>query len=233
LSYAYNYLQIAEIYKKAGNKDKALEWAQAGIKAFPTRTDSRLREFLANEYHRCKRHDDALNLIWNNFEDHICLDEYQKLKLHADKAAQWPQWREKAFDLVRKNISANKRKVGPWVFFPGHSLPVEILLWEKNAEAAWQEAKEGGCSQSLWMQLAAGREKDHPADAAEVYKKIGDSTISQTNNRAYEDAIKLINKIRILMTSMNKDKSFAGYLLEIRTKFKAKRNFIKLLDKIK
>lgn len=233
LSYAYHYLQIAELYKNAGNKDKALEWAQAGIKAFPTRTDSRLREFLADEYHIRNRHDDALKLIWANFEDHLCLDEYQKLKLHADKAVQWPQWREKSIDLIRKNIAMDKRKVDPWGFSPGYSLLVEIFLWENNTEAAWQEARKGGCSPSLWMQLAAGRKKNNPADAVEVYKKNVDSTINQKNNKAYENAVKLIKKIKTLMTSMNKDAAFAGYLLEIRTKHKPKRNFMMLLDKIK
>ena len=224
LSYAYHYLQIAELYKNAGNKDKALEWAQAGIKAFPTRTDSRLREFLADEYYIRNRHDDALKLIWANFEDH-CLDEYQKLKLHADKAVQWPQWREKSIDLIRKNIAMDKRKVDPWGFSPGYSLLVEIFLWENNTEAAWQEARKGGCSPSLWMQLAAGREKNHPADAVEVYKKNVDSTINQKNNKAYENAVKLIKKIKTLMTSMNKDAAFAGYLLEIRIKYKTQTQF--------
>ncbi|NLH50763.1 MAG: hypothetical protein GX444_19485 [Myxococcales bacterium] len=54
LSHAYGYLQIAEIYKEAKQYGKAFEWAMKGVKAFPQRTDSRLREFLANEHHRRK-----------------------------------------------------------------------------------------------------------------------------------------------------------------------------------
>jgi len=233
LSHAYNYLEIAEIYKKAGNKDKALEWAQAGMKAFPNRTDARLREFLANEYYLRKRHEEALNLIWNNFQDHLSLEKYQSLKLHADKVKQWLPWREKAFDLIRQNIAAGKKNDNRWGYLSGHSLPVEIFLWEKNVEAAWREAKEGGCTRSLWMKLAALREKDHPLDAVEVYKNNVDWTVSQTNNKAYEEALKLIRKIQVLMNQINQDASFAAYLLELRTKYKAKRNFMKLLEKIK
>ena len=47
LSLAYHYLEIAETYKSARQHDLALEWAELGVKAFPKRTDSRLREFLA------------------------------------------------------------------------------------------------------------------------------------------------------------------------------------------
>ena len=39
LSFAYHYLQIAELYTKANKQGKALEWAEAGLKAFPERTD--------------------------------------------------------------------------------------------------------------------------------------------------------------------------------------------------
>ena len=51
LSIAYHFLEIAEEYKKGGKADLAIQWAERGIRAFPERTDSRLREFLAKEYH--------------------------------------------------------------------------------------------------------------------------------------------------------------------------------------
>ncbi len=233
LSHAYHYLTIAEIYKEAGKKEKALEWAEAGIKAFPQRTDSRLREFLANEYHRRKRPEEALNLVWKNFEDNLCLDQYQKLKLQAEKTAQWPQWREKAIALIRNDIATKNRRDNPWGFFPGHSLLVEIFLWEKNMEAAWQEAKDGDCSKQLWIRLAALREENYPMDAVSVYKRIVEPTVKQTNNQAYEEAFNLIKKIQALCHRLDKDAAFANYLAELRLKYKAKRNFMVLLSKIK
>jgi uncharacterized Zn finger protein len=53
------------------------------------------------------------------------------------------------------------------------------------------------------------------------------------NNQAYKNAVDLIKKIKTLLNGINKEESFADYLLEIRTKHKPKRNFMKLLDKIK
>src|SRR5262245_50402490 len=76
LSLAYHYLQIAEIYKNARKHDLAMEWAERGVKAFPERTDSRLRDFLAQEYHRRKRHDEAMALIWADFAESPILEEY-------------------------------------------------------------------------------------------------------------------------------------------------------------
>ena len=41
LSGAYDFLQITEAYRQAGDADRALEWAEQGVRAFPERTDSR------------------------------------------------------------------------------------------------------------------------------------------------------------------------------------------------
>ena len=80
LSLPYSYLQIAETYKQAGQHDLALDWAERGLKAFPERPDSRLREFLAAEYHRRKRHDDAMALVWAEFTGRTDLEQYPKLE---------------------------------------------------------------------------------------------------------------------------------------------------------
>lgn len=233
LSQAYNYLQIAEIYMKAGNKDKAVDWAEAGLKAFPERTDARLREFLADEYHRRKRSEDAMNLIWVNFTDYLSFDRYKQLKWHAGKAKQWPQWREKAVKHMATHLTKKKTNANRWTYDSGYSVLVDILLWEENPEAAWEAANSGGCSQSLWMRLAALREQDFPLDAVGVYQTFVAPTIEQTNNQAYEDAIKMIKKIQPLMTRLGKTQAFAGYVNELRVKYKPKRNFIKLLDRVK
>jgi hypothetical protein len=107
LSLAYHYLEIAETYKSARQHDR-LEWAERGVKTFPERTDSRLREFLAEEYHRRKRHDEAMALIWAEFTESTSLEQYKKLKTHAERIEQWESWREKALDYLRSEIARAK-----------------------------------------------------------------------------------------------------------------------------
>ena len=236
LSYAYHYLQIAELYQKSGNHDKALEWAEAGLKAFPDRTDSRLRDFLAAEYHRRKRHDEAMELIWADFSDHADLANFEKLKAHAERIRQWPIWRGKALDFIREDINRTKQsregRCGARNVSYSNSLLVEIFLSEKDLDAAWLEAQAEGCSERLWMRLAADREQDHPQDAIDVYKKWIDPTVEKKNNQAYQEAANLMRKIRVLMKRLNQDTEFADYLRKVRTAHKPKRNFMKLLDRI-
>jgi hypothetical protein len=172
LSSAYSYLQIAETCKGAGMHDLALEWAERGVKAFPVRTDGRLREFLAREYHRLKRHDEAMVLIWTEFTESPALERYRILKAHADRIGLWNPWRERALEYLRETIAKAKdgRKDDGWGRYVAadHSDFVRIFLWEKDVEAAWREAGAGGCSDGLWMELAGKREKDHPEEVLPI-----------------------------------------------------------------
>ncbi len=237
LSHAYSYLQIAEVYKQARRFEEALEWAERGVKAFADRTDSRLREFLAEEYYRRKRHDEAMALMWAEFAESPYLGGYQKLKMHADRIARWPLWREKALAFLREALAKAKKDPpkDPWGWAPraDHSELVRIFLWEKDDEAAWREASEGGCSDDLWLELAATREKDHPEDALPVYKGQIDPTVNKKNNDAYREAVGLLRKVRDIMTRLGREAEFAGYLDRVRVAHKAKRNFMKLMEQMR
>lgn len=248
LSHAYSYLQIAEVYKQARRFEEALEWAERGVKAFPDRTDSRLRDFLAEEYHRKKRHDEAMTLMWAEFAESPRLEAYQKLRTHAGRLpaarnaaqagiAQWPLWREKALALLRETLA--KAKTHPpkdqWGSAPqtDHSELVRIFLWEKDDEAAWREAKEGGCSSDLWRRVAGMREKDHPKDALPVYQGLIDPIVDRKNNEAYREAVGLLRKIRELMAGLGREEEFARYLETVRSTHKPKRNFMTLIEKMR
>ncbi len=236
LSNAYAFLEIAQIYKNAGLHDKALEWAEEGVRQFPERTDSRLRAFLAEEYHSRERHDEAMALAWAEFTDHPCLDRYRLLKEHADRIGQWSGWRDKALLHMRHTLrKARQQSWGGWWAGPpdDHSELVRIFLWEGDDESAWEEAQSGGCSSSLWMDLASKREKTHPEDALGVYRKFIEPTIQQKNNQSYEEAVGLLRKIKRLMSATGQASEFPGYLASIRTAHKPKRNLMKLLDQAK
>lgn len=240
LSDAYSFLKIAEIYREAGQHDKALDWAEQGIKSFP-RADSRLVEFLAFEYHRRSRHDDAMTLIWNQFVEWPFLKNYQELKAHALKVRpdpDWPAWRDKALTHLRGVIEKEKqgektsKNHWDWARHADNSRLVEVFLWEKRYDEAWQEACAGGCSSGLWLLVAAAREEKHPGDAVPIYQEMIAPTLKQANNAAYEEAVKLLQKIRELMGRLDRVTEFDDYLAALRVEYKRKRNFIKLLDTI-
>ena len=237
LSEARDFLEIAEIYREAREFNKAMQWAERGLKAFPDQSNPRLRELLANEYHRRKRHDEAMELIWPTFADRVGLDGYQMLKAHADRCGQWPAWRTRALEHVHKTISRARKKPKQDRMWLGgdvdHSLPVEIHLWEGDPESAWDEAQVGGCSDQLWLKLAGLREQDHPEDAVEIYRARIEPLVECTNNTAYRDAVGLLRKVRRLMKRLDRLDELTEYVQELRTKYKRKRNFIAMLAEMR
>ena len=234
LSSPHCFLEIAQLYIGGGRHDEALDWAERGLKAFPKENDSRLRTFLAGEYHRRKRHDEAMELIWKNFGDSPELGAYQDLKEHAERVRQWPKWRAKAVGLLHERFEAAKRKNSPQPWMTPHqSRLVEILLWEKDVNGAWAEAKAGGCHPELWMKLAHLREKDHPQDAVQVYRAEIKRLLERMGSPDYAGVVRLICAVRELTSRLGREREFAAYLNEMRTVYKRKRNFMKLLERVK
>jgi uncharacterized Zn finger protein len=236
LSSAYSYLKIAEIHREARQHDNALLWAEEGLKAFPDHSDGRLREFTAEEYHRRRRHDDAMKLMWEEFSERPCLESYKTLERHAKKAGAWPGWRDRALAEIRLRITKAKEKARGqtrprWIQADeNNSQLIEIFLHERNPEGAWREAQAGGCSDSLWLRLAAGREKKHPEDAAPIYLRLAEAAVAATSNGRYEDAVGLLVKAASVMRRLDCGAEFIRNLEALRVKYKIKRNFIKLIE---
>lgn len=176
-------------------------------------------------------------MIWDEFSDFLHLDRYKLLKTHADKTQQWPSWRERALALVRTRLSEAKGKEQArrwsWEATADHSDLVMIFLWEQDVEAAWKEAKAGGCSSILWLKLAAKRENDYPEDALGIYQNQVEPTLARKNNDAYQETITYLKQIHRLMHATNQQQQFIKYIQTLRLAHKPKRNFMKLLDEQK
>ena len=237
LSSAYQFLGIAELLRDAGRIEDAVDWAERGHAAFPDRTDSRLLAFLADIYRQLGREDDALHMIWQDFADHPGhLEAYQRLKVQAERVDTWSTWRERAMDRLRADRRGvrDPRHHGEWRTGPvsGHSSLVSILVWEGHADAAWQEARGFGCSIDQWITLARHREANHPHDAVCIYQDTVADLVRQTNNAAYAEAAEFVLTIRNLLRAVKQEQAFAGYIEELRQRFRAKRNFMKLLAEL-
>lgn len=233
LSSAYCYLGIAEIWAKAKQPDKALEWAERGLKAFPGHPDNRLRDFLVAAYLKRKRSDEALQLTWAQFDERPTLEHYIKLHDVAGKLRRWPAQRERALVRVGEaiaRVAAAPARWGSRASGPDCTLRVEIALWEDDPDAAWTAAHQGTCDRHFLVVLASKLEASRPGDAVSLYRRVVPAIVDQTGNAAYEEAIGLIRKVGRLMKAQKQTRQFGDYLAELRAQFKPKRNFIKLLD---
>ncbi|MBL8214852.1 MAG: hypothetical protein JNK87_29300 [Bryobacterales bacterium] len=214
LSHPYDYLQIAEAYRDAGRMDASVYWAEQGVQIFSQRPDSRLQQFLAHEYHRLGRHQEAMHLAWAIFADRPCLETYGQLEKHARQAEAWPIWREKAIAEIRKRAERD------------NTLLVEIALHEGDADWAWTEAQ-AGCSAHVLFKVAEQRQRTHPGDAGRVYLSLAQREIPSSR---YEGAVQLLVKAAALMAEAGQRDDFAEQLDKLRTKYKLKRNLIREIE---
>lgn len=236
LSSSYAFLEIGKACRSAGENEQALAWAEKGLAAFGDKAHPDLKALLVELYLEAGRHDDAMSLTWSQFEQEPGFAAYVKLKDVADRQDSWPDWRQRAFDCIRERIGESEQDLprGRWRFSPwsDHSLLVEIFLWEGDEDAAWQEACDGGCTKHFWLKLARKREADHPRDAIAVYQRQVGPIVGRTNNNAYAEAVVLIKRIANLMNGSGDRDDFLQYLAALRTDFKRKHNFMKMLDDI-
>ncbi|MDP3844741.1 MAG: SWIM zinc finger family protein [Oxalobacteraceae bacterium] len=236
LSSAYRFLDIAEICLKAGQAEQALAWAERGLQAFAERPDNRLRDFLVALYLERGRNEEALHLTWIQFEQRPILEYYKKLSAVATRLQCWPQQRQRALQRIDAVIMQtagiiNQRQKTPES--PDQSLRVEVALWEKDLDAAWHAVHQGNCRQVLLIGLAGILPASRAADAISLYRRVIPDIVAQTNNAAYEEAIRLIRRVGQLMSDLDQRDALADYLAALRIQYKPKRNFIKLLDGIK
>ncbi len=235
LSSEWTFLQIAQTCRDAGQPDLALQWAEKGLAAFPIHTDRRLLQFLIMEYQNHDLLDKAILFAWVLFEENPYLANYAKLNEVSARLGNWPEYREKALAHLRSTIVADfeKGKIGyARKTAPDQSPLIEILLWEEIAEEAWREAQSGFCDDGLLLKLAELRAQEHPEDSISVYRRMIASLVQNTNNRSYGEAMVLVRKIRLLLIRCKGEFGMRQYLVELRTNFKQKRNFMKLLDNL-
>jgi len=263
LSHPYSFLQIAELYREAGQHDLALQWAEQGAYFFE-RIDSRLSDFMAMEYQRRGLHDRAMTLIWEQFVERPGLEMYKHLHEHAVQVKSpvrnsertshstnsapesnevWKHWRAEALRFLRERLTPNKvnpesrnREIdisNTWQTRGHDSTLVEIFLWENNYDDAWEEAIAGGCFAYLWLELADRIAPEKPERAYSVYRELIGPTVNQTNNTSYADAITLLKKMRKVASRLNCESEFSDYLTALRVEYKRKRNFIQMLDTIR
>jgi uncharacterized Zn finger protein len=245
LSSAYSFLEIARVCRGASRPDEALAWAERGMSTFATRTDGRLREFLAEEYLARSRPEEAIALVWAEFTESPKIETYQTLKRFAEKIEGWPEWRSRAIDAVREKArlaagvnGVRAVGVGPastrerWGSPPGSTL-VEILLSDGDFEAAWVAAQRFDCHSHLWLALARRIEETRPDDALTVYRREIEVTLQVSERRAYADAIGLLRRVRGLMVALDREAEFAVYAAGVRADNSRRPTFLSLFDAVK
>jgi tetratricopeptide (TPR) repeat protein len=240
LSSSVSFLRIAEAYQEVGQQDRALEWAEKGLAAFPQAPGSHLLRFVADAYQALQRPADAMALLWTDFSEHPSTDAYNELERHARRIKQWPEWRTGALELLRERARATGEQARPpqmrWPSVQAggtSSLLVSILIRENEVEEAWSAAQEFGCGEHLWLDLAKLREQTHPDDSLPIYQRHVNQALALVNESGYQTAAGHLRQIRDMLKAHGRSQEFDVYLAAVRQEHKRKRKFLAILDAAK
>lgn len=231
LSDPHAFVKIIRACREHGRFDQALEWARKGAEAFKNERPTMLDGVLADELRRAGKHREATDIIWRMFTDRPSKAAFEQLQAFAGPLNDWDYWRDKAVGHLRKMLA----KENGWAAMETRTLLVEIYLAENNVEAALAESEQA-CRWETLQKLAETCTKERPEEALKLYTRlvpeILNSTINAYNtpNHRYEQATGLMLAAAKIFKRLNRADEFTAWLNVIRTKYKPKRNLMKLLD---
>ena len=234
-SYPWTYYVTARQCMELHQPEKAIAWAELGVKAFPAAPHPYLRELLAEEYSRRGQMTEALSQVWALFTESPSIENYRQLRTFAQKAGQVPVWRDEALEYLRERAvrapKADRDEEPGGERLHCGSLIVEILLKEKNVDAAWREAHIGDCNGDVWFKLARAREAKHPADAVRIYQQLAEQVVQHAGDFEYRAAVRYLVRAEKIITRLGYPKKFHEYLAGYRERNKRKKNLLRLLDR--
>jgi len=237
LSSPGSFVDIAAHLARDRELAAAIDWAQRGAVAFPTRDGMHVRLLLAELLRQVGRCADATDVMWTNFVADPGVATYEALNASARLHDAWPAWHERArqhfFELLQRGSKSRQHGGSArWDRSLGAEW-VRIQMLEHDFEAAWKDGLQFNCPTGLLMELARAREVQHPADAIPVYQRLVAELIEARDKRTYAAAVAELLHMKMLAERAGQADQFAEYIKSIRTQHRAKINLMASMDKVK
>ncbi|CAA7621820.1 conserved hypothetical protein [Magnetospirillum sp. LM-5] len=219
LTSPWQYLNLAQFCLSHGREAEALRHAEDGLWLFEDDPpDERLVGFAVDLHLKAGRASEAETLLWQAFDKRPNLDLYRSLRDIGGEPA-----RDRALATLRARLEKAPQSRWDW---PADLL-IGVLMTESLFAEAWEAVRTHGASGGLQETLARASEATHPKQALAVYGARIDQLVSAGGNPNYEEACALLTRMATLRDAAEQ----AAHVLDLKARFKAKRNFMKLLGK--
>jgi len=217
LSSPWRYLELAKFCLEQGREAEALRHADEGLWLFEDKPDERLVTFVADLHRAAGRNEAASAALWPAFERQPSLALYERIRLLGGASA-----RDRAIASLRARLS----KEGPQSRWSSPAdLLIQILMAETMFDEAWAVLRTHEAGNQIALSLARTCESSHPKESLAIYAARIERLVIQGGNHNYQEARSLLDR----MARLREASEHAAYTDGLKTKFKAKRNFIKLL----
>lgn len=218
LSSPWNYLELARFCLEQGREAEALRHAEEGLWLFEDEPpDERLVAFVAERHLAADNNDAALAVLWRAFDRQPSTALYQRLRVLGGDVA-----RDRVIAALRARLTKEQPKAH---WSSPADLLVRVLMAETMFAEAWEVVHTHGGGDHLVLALAQASESSCPREAVRVYAAGIEKLVSAGGNPNYREACRLIARMAGLRDAAEQ----ATYVATLRARFKAKRNFIKML----
>jgi tetratricopeptide (TPR) repeat protein len=226
LSTAYDYLEIARLCLEHGRDEEALKWAEEGLWQFEDDPDGRLILLAANLYVRLGRKADAERILWQEFERRPSLGFYKPMKVALEKQRSIA---DRAIAILRADLDKSPAK-------PAHSVSladvmIEILVYEKRFDEAWQAVGRYEVGKHLRVRLAEITETSHPTEAWRTFANHVEGLVPLGGRTNYLEACKFIVRAGRIRAGLGDEAGHVAWFDELKACHKAKRAFLQLLQR--
>jgi uncharacterized Zn finger protein len=195
----------------------------------------------------------------DDFFQHPTLQAFQELQKAAERADVWPAVRAGAMhyletgEFPQPSPRAAKDRAIPLWPLPESGLPdnadrqslrfpiIDTLIAIAMAEhrpdeiLRWYDQRKPGVGGWGWGgihddQIAEAIGQSYPDRALDIWKKLAEASIAQTQTRAYEQATAYLRKLRDLLKQLGRAREWQSYLTALRQVNARKRRLLELLD---
>lgn len=195
----------------------------------------------------------------HDFFQYPTLPSFQELQKSAEQADVWPAVRASAMYYLEtgkfpqpSQRAAKDRTIPSWPLpesgltdnadhqhrrFPIIDTLIAIAIAEKRPDEIlrWYGERKSGVGGWVWGgihddQIAEAIVESYPEQALDIWKKLAEASIAQTQTRAYEQASRYLRKLRNLLNRLGRPHEWQSYLTDLRQVNARKRRLLELLD---
>ena len=222
----YNYQDLAERCLEIGDYKAVETWLEKCRQLSERDYHHRTECIQINLFRAKKLWSEALEQQWKLYNKSLELKDYRSVLELAKYANDQHDWRKQTLQLLEKQ-SQTKARVH-WATSSTDKL-LEFHLYHEAFEEALAVVEKEQANPDLLLKLA-WKISNKPDKAFPLFQRVIESQINQTNNNAYQHAIKILQEMADKMQTRQQNQQMIELLDQLRQKFRVKRNFIKWLN---
>lgn len=190
-----DYHDLADFYWKTGEKDKAMQVAEEGLRKAEGRMDE-LRQFVAQRVKSAGNRERYLDLQFTQATEHLTCDKYKAFRKLCTKT-EWHKYEAKV--LARLNNAWDEEQIKIRMHRKEYEKAAAVLTKGRYPLAAWDSHYE--------VQTAKRLERRFPEKILKYYLSGLENMETKTTRKEYAQKAKVMVKIQRLLVEVLNDKA--------------------------